>query len=115
MKMHRNYYVCRNHIGKAVTIRTVDGRSYHGKVTNVTQEEVHISSLGMGINGEQQSIKKLASNANANEEQLQQLGEGIFFFAPFIIPLAAIAGITLIGTAPFWGRYGWYGGPRRFY
>jgi hypothetical protein len=69
----------------------------------------YISSIGRAVEG--QVDEKLVTTADGINEKEQ--GQEVLFFAPFAIPLAAIAGLTLIGAAPFFNRP--YYGPRRFY
>lgn len=108
--MHRHYYTCRSNIGKKCTIRTVDGRIYTGAVTRVTREHVYLSEIGRGISGNERNAKIMATTADG--ENSKGKGSEVFFFGSFAVPLAAIVGLTIVGTAPFWGRsfYGYGGG-----
>jgi hypothetical protein len=107
---HRYFHVCRSCMGKAVMIRTRDGGLYRGRVGRVTSTHVYMSPIGRGIEGEDtksvtsSTMAKTAETTNTKEE-----GSGVYYFTP-VIPLAAILGLTLIGTAPYWGGYGPYGG-----
>jgi hypothetical protein len=107
--MSRYYHTCCANIGKAATIRTTYGKAYTGKIVRVTREHVYISSLGTAVGG--QENKNLATTADGIHEKEQ--GQEVLFFAPFAIPLAAIAGLTFLGAAPFFARP--FYGPRRFY
>jgi|GEM_PF-5074139 len=97
----RIYQTCCSCIGKNVAINTVNGRVYQGRISRVTKEHVYLESIARPVEGEQTKsiLAKQADGVTNNEEK----GTEIFFFAP-IIPLAAIAGLTLIGTAPYYSR-----------
>lgn len=85
----------------------MDGRVYTGSITRVTSEHVYLASSGRGISGDGKKGSELATSAVGSAKQ--DKGEEVFFFAPLAIPLAAIVGLTIIGTAPYWGR------PRPYY
>lgn len=105
--MHRYYHTCRSHVGKVVDLTCRDGRHYVGRIRHVTHEHVYMESVGRRINGKEDNKEQQLQHAVGKTDK-EQNGERIFFFAPFAIPLAAIAGLTIVGTAPFWGR-GFYG------
>jgi len=107
--MHPYYSICRSYMGKPVLLSTRDGRQYQGKITRVTQQEVYLAQLAQQVHGKQKG-KVGATTAAGSREKVK--GEEILWGAPFAIPLAAIVGLTIVGTAPFWGRpYGGFYGP----
>ncbi|WP_025025536.1 hypothetical protein [Caldalkalibacillus mannanilyticus] len=107
--IHRYYQTCCQHVGKQVAIRTMDGRFYRGTISRVTKEHVYLEAAGRGVEGEKLNRK---GAVQADNSMKKEKGSEIFFFAPFIVPLAAIAGLTLIGVASLYPRpyYGGYGG-----
>jgi hypothetical protein len=85
-------------MGQVVSIQTSAGRRYVGRVSRVTSEHVYLHQTGSGIKADGK-VKAITADGKGNG----QAGEEIFF-APFIVPLAAIVGLTIVGTAPFWRR-----------
>lgn len=101
---HPYYHRCCSCLGKCVLIRTQDGRALHGRVNRVTYDHVYLSPIARGIDYEANQLQVHKSTAlTAVGVDKAELGEEIFF-GPFIVPLAAIVGLTIVGTAPFWGR-----------
>lgn len=105
---NRYYRMCRSNIGQNVRVQTREGRMYTGVISRVTQESVYLSTSGMGIEGkEDTSFVNKVKTAEGISSRVK--GKEIYFF-PYIVPLAAIAGLTIIGASPFFGGYGGYGG-----
>lgn len=105
---NRYYRMCRGNIGKNVRVQTREGRMYTGVISRVTQESVYLSASGMGIEGKEDTsfVNKVKT---AEGTSSREKGTEIYFF-PYIVPLAAIAGLTIIGASPFFGGFGGYGG-----
>lgn len=102
--MSKYYTICRNNIGKKAQISTRDGRSYTGIISRVTKESVFLNQLGQRIAGKKERSSLTEKAKTAIGTTVKPKGQQILF--PGIIPLAAITGLTVIGTAPFYGGYG---------
>lgn len=102
--MSRYYRICCANVGKIARIRTRDGRDFTGRIVRVTPRHVHLVPMGRRISGTELG-KKHPPAVTAETTKKKESGSEILFF-PFIVPLAAIIGLTIIGTAPYWGGYG---------
>lgn len=97
---HHHYHTCRSNIGRHCRIQTVDGRVYSGRIADVTRDHVVIEPVGRTISSDDHNVKASAAVSSTQKES----GEPIWWYyggfrRPFIVPLAAIAGITLIGLS----------------
>jgi hypothetical protein len=105
--VHHLYHYCCSCLGKTVRVSTRDGRRYCGRVVRVTPEHLYLSSGGEPL-GTRPGETYLAQHALGQLDNAS-ITPVFFFFSPFIVPLAAIIGLTIVGTAPFWGRGPFYG------
>ncbi len=101
--MHHLYRVCCSCLGKTVRVQTRERRIFAGRVVRVTPEHLYLMPVA-------RPVQKTGKDFTA-QPALGKTGEGratsIFFIGPYIIPLAAIIGLTIVGTAPFWGGFGY--------
>lgn len=98
--MSSYYNICRKCMGKPVLIRTKDGHIHRGIVRQVSPQHVHLQTLGHSVSTMEYDIENIPAHyaIGTNEDVT---GTEVFYFP--IIPLAAIAGITLIGVGGlFW-------------
>lgn len=51
MSCNHYYNLCKKGVGRAVTIRTVDGRVHHGVISHVTPTHVYLRPLGRNLGG----------------------------------------------------------------
>lgn len=65
--MSRYYHICSRNIGRAVEVRTVDGRIHRGVISRVTPTHLYYRPLGAGISGE--------ANSNVKAEQALDVGD----------------------------------------
>jgi hypothetical protein len=93
--MCRYYHICRSYRGHPVAIRTRTGRVYRGLIHYVTPHTVCLRPLGRPMEGGEAVQPQCTQTVG---DKRKAAGEEIYSFFP-IIPLAAIAGITLIGLA----------------
>lgn len=118
--MSHLYQLCCSCLGKTVRIRTRDGRLFTGRMHRVTPTHAHLLPIGRHIADNQQARTSEAYPALGTGGSDLPQGKEIFWFGfPLIIPLAAIVGLTIVGTAPFWGWGGLgsrgFGGPGLFW
>ncbi|GAA0379291.1 hypothetical protein [Bacillus horti] len=105
--VHSLYEACYSCLGKNVVLQVIDGRELRGVVNHVTDEHIVLSPMiGGDVFGVQDSQAGSHSIVENNEIGEPERG----FFNPYIVPLAAIAGLAVVGTAPFWGGGGFGGG-----
>ncbi|MDQ0338948.1 hypothetical protein J2S00_001734 [Caldalkalibacillus uzonensis] len=94
------YRLCCSCIGKTARIRTRDGRVLTGRICWVTPSHVHLIPVGRPVNQENEKV----TVQHALADHMLQRGTEIWFFGGrIIVPLIAIMGLTIVGTAPFWG------------
>lgn len=96
------YHMCKRHIGRTVSIRTVDGRVHRGRISRVCATRgVYITPIGRAINSKEDVVRTAQT---AKGKSGEPKGEEVFWFG-WWIPFATIAALSFLPF--FWGPYWW--------